>query len=376
MHSLRVKRGHTQRSEAAAAIQDLHEQIGQPDARLTIVFASPDYDLTALGAAILHHFPGPVLACTTAGEVSSSAGYAAGGLVGATLASDDLEVRTHFLPSLRAFVAAGARLPDAFVAPPTDDRQRFALALLDGIAKLEEVVVAMVHSQLGNTPLVGGSAGDGLGFGTTYVYDEGAFHAGAGIIARVDTTLPFSTFAVQHFVPTEQRLVITRADVETRTVHEINGEPAAEEYARLVGVPRDRLDNEVFAARPLALRLGDRVFLRSVQAVLPDDSLTFYCAIDSGLVLTLASPGDLVSGLRDRLETATADVRGVGLVLGFDCVLRRLELEQTGQTSAACAVLARYPFLGFSTYGEQFNGLHMSQTLTGLCLGGADVAHG
>lgn len=375
MDPLLVKRGRSALPDATAAIADLHAQIAQPDARLTILFASADYDLDALGTAIRDAFPGPVLACTTAGELSSSEGYVSGGLVGTTLASTSLTVATHFLPSLRTFVNTGARLPEDFVTPPAEDAQRFALVLLDGIARLEDVVVAMVHSQLGNAPLVGGSAGDGLGFGTTYVYDEGAFHAGAGVIARVDTPLPFATFAVQHFQPTEQRLVITRADVETRTVYEINGEPAAEEYARLVGVERGALTNEVFAARPLALRLGDRVFLRSVQAVQPDESLRFYCAIDAGLVLTLASPGDLVSGLSARLAATAGSVPGLGLVLGFDCVLRRLELEQTGQTSAACAVLSQYPFIGFSTYGEQYNGLHMSQTLTGLCLGGAVDVH-
>jgi hypothetical protein len=51
-------------------------------------------------------------------------------------------------------------------------------------------------------------------------------------------------------------------------------------------------------------------------------------------------------------------------------VLRRLELEQAGRLSSANAVLAPYPFLGFSTYGEQYNGLHMNHTMTGLALGG------
>jgi len=34
-------------------------------------------------------------------------------------------------------------------------------------------------------------------------------------------------------------------------------------------------------------------------------------------------------------------------------------------------ILAPYPFVGFSTYGEQYNGLHVNQTLTGIALGAA-----
>jgi len=33
-------------------------------------------------------------------------------------------------------------------------------------------------------------------------------------------------------------------------------------------------------------------------------------------------------------------------------------------------VLKDYPVVGFSTYGEQFNSIHVNQTLTAIALGG------
>ena len=33
-------------------------------------------------------------------------------------------------------------------------------------------------------------------------------------------------------------------------------------------------------------------------------------------------------------------------------------------------LLKDLPFVGFSTYGEQFNGIHVNQTLTGVAIGG------
>jgi hypothetical protein len=202
------------------------------------------------------------------------------------------------------------------------------------------------------------------------VYHDGRFHEGAGILACVDTTLPFSSFMLQHFAPTDTKLVITEADVATRRVLEIDGEPAADRYARVVGLDTSRLSPQVFAAHPVMLRLGGRYYVRSIQRVNGDGSLSFFCAIDTGLVLTLARPTDLVTDLEAHLKAATSSLDNLSLILGFDCVLRRLELEQAGRLSSANAVLAPYPFLGFSTYGEQYNGLHMNHTMTGLALGG------
>jgi len=57
------------------------------------------------------------------------------------------------------------------------------------------------------------------------------------------------------------------------------------------------------------------------------------------------------------------------LIGGYDCILRRLELEQKNLTEAAARVLQEVDFVGFSTYGEQVNGIHVNQTLTGVALG-------
>jgi hypothetical protein len=56
-------------------------------------------------------------------------------------------------------------------------------------------------------------------------------------------------------------------------------------------------------------------------------------------------------------------------VIGCDCILRRLEFEQAGLESKVGRFIADNGVFGFSTYGEQFNGVHMSQTFTGIAIG-------
>jgi hypothetical protein len=57
------------------------------------------------------------------------------------------------------------------------------------------------------------------------------------------------------------------------------------------------------------------------------------------------------------------------LTIGCDCVLRRLELEGEGGVAEVGAFLREQQVLGFNTYGEQFNGMHINQTFTGVAIG-------
>ena len=54
------------------------------------------------------------------------------------------------------------------------------------------------------------------------------------------------------------------------------------------------------------------------------------------------------------------------MVLGFDCILRRLALEREGLAQRMSDLLARYRVAGFNTYGEQHSGMHVNQTFVGL----------
>ena len=118
------------------------------------------------------------------------------------------------------------------------------------------------------------------------------------------------------------------------------------------------------------LRVGGEYFVRSIRKAHPDGSLSFFCAVDNGLVLAVARPGNLAENLRDLLAKVEARVPNLGLVLGCDCILRRLETDRRGEAALVREILRPYPFIGFSSYGEQFDGVHVNHTLPGLALGG------
>jgi tRNA 2-selenouridine synthase len=82
--------------------------------------------------------------------------------------------------------------------------------------------------------------------------------------------------------------VVTGADPARRIVHQINAEPAALEYARILGKDPAQMTPFTFAAHPVLVRVGGQHYVRSIRQVAENDELVFFSAIDEGLVLTLA----------------------------------------------------------------------------------------
>jgi hypothetical protein len=254
-------------------------------------------------------------------------------------------------------------------APQAETDHSFALLLIDGLSMREEVVTRALQSALGKLPLVGGSAGDGVKFDSTHVYFEGRFHSDSAILIVAATRLPFKLFKTQHFVATSERLVVTEADTALRIVKEINGLPAAQEYARILGIDASDLAPKRFATWPVVVLIDGTNYVRSIQKVNPDGSLTFFCAIENGLVLRVARGVDLVENLEQAFTQIRAEIGPPQLVLGCDCILRKLEIFQSSLTDRVGEVFLRNNTIGFNTYGEQFHGVHVNQTLVGIAIG-------
>ena len=360
----------------AAAVAELRQLIGHDQAGLALVFVSNRYNLDAMAENLRREFGvTQVIGCTTAGEIGPS-GYLEGGVSGLTLGRNDLTFEIGLIEQVseidhrrvQAF-AYEIRQRLAQRMEKFDTNRCFALLLIDGLCGHEEHVARAVYDGLGGIPMVGGSAGDGMNFQQTAVLYDGRFRTDSAVLLVASTPHPFTSFKTQHFVCGTQRLVVSGAVPERRIVTEINGLPAAEEYARSIGVKASQLDPLVFSANPMVVKIGGADFVRSIQKVNPDGSLTFFCAIDEGIVFNVASGVDLVQNLRSLFDDIAQRVGPPHVVIGFDCILRRLELVQTGTIDNVSAILREHNVIGFSSYGEQFRGMHVNQTFTGIAIG-------
>ena len=379
----RILAGHSCAADSRTAAREFHAAVAQPEMALVIFFCSSDYDLEALAAEMARLFAGiEVVGCTTAGEIGP-AGYRDHSLSGAsfpagtfTVVTGQLDRLWQFEPGMgQAFAQALLRELEA-KAPTANAGNSFAFLLIDGLSVREEQVASTLQQALGRTALFGGSAGDGLGFSRTHVYHGGRFHSDSAALILATTTRPFRVFMIQHFVAGEERFVVTGADATRRIVTEINGLPAADEYARLVGVKVGALGPAHFAASPVVVQIDGAYYVRSIQKANPDGSLTFYCAIEEGLVLRMARGVDPVENLAKSFDRIRASIGPPELVLCCDCILRKLESSQSGLNEPTQKILLGNNAVGFSSYGEQFGGVHINQTMTGIAFGQPpEVAH-
>ncbi|MBD9481549.1 FIST C-terminal domain-containing protein [Pseudomonas sp. PDM14] len=368
--------------DAESVAQELARQLMHPDLGFVLFFCSAEYDLASLGPALHEYFGGiRVVGCTTAGEITAQ-GYGQGCVSAIGFDHRNFSIASALIDEMDRFNLIDAQqLVERLVrdcrgnalAPITD--HSFALTLLDGLSSREEVVLAALSAALGSIPHFGGSAGDDNHLTCTHVYYDGEFHSGAAVVVLVNTWLDFEVFTTHHIEPRQEKLVVTQADSELRRVYELNAAPAAEEYARLIGVPLADLDMRTFAAHPLAVRIKDQYYIRSIQQVNADRSLTFYCAVENGIVLTAMTPGPLMPNLQQQFERLRARLGPPLLTIGCDCVLRRLEVSAGSSMSDVSDFLREQRVIGFNTYGEQFNGMHINQTFTGVAIGRPGRAH-
>lgn len=371
-----IRMGHSRLGETRAAVAEFHGQVMQPETALVVFFCSSSHDRVALAEEMNRLFPGiPVMGCTTAGEIGP-AGYLGSSLSGLSFPAGACHAVTGRLDGLRDFqigagrVFAEALLRDLERQVAVDGGNSFGLLLVDGLSLREEPLTLALQDGLGSIRMVGGSAGDDLKFERTWVFHDGAFHTDSAVLAVVSMDFPFRIFRTQHFVSDGERLVVTEADAGRRVVKEINGLPAVAEYGRIVGVPAAELTPSHFAAWPVVVMIDGTDYVRAIQHANPDGSLTFYCAIDEGVVLRVAHGKDLVGKLEATFAELEAGLGGLQAVLACDCILRNLEAERGGLKEAVGDVFRRHHAVGFSTYGEQIGGVHVNQTLTGIAIGG------
>ena len=362
-----------------AATAELLRQLGRARAGCLMLFCTPQYDLARLGSALRRAGCAQVIAATT-GRSIGAGGFAARGIDG------------FFLPAAR-FKVADALIEDAaiFGLPEARDLARalrarlgrvvaerfphlFGVLLVDAEPRCEERLTAALGTELAGVPLVGGSAGDsyfhpgGQRSDAARVLDRGAARRGAAVFCLVASATPIHAVSHTHYVPDRRRrVVITEADPTRRLVFEIDGRQAIMAYAKAAGLahaPRDAAD---YAPHPLMVRIGGQYFARGLQSVHADGALEFACAMEPGMVLTVARPGDMVRDLAAMFTGMRAAIGPPELVIGFECSARAVEMERAGLSASVSQVFADNSVVGFCTLGEQFNTVHVNNSFT--CVG-------
>ncbi len=365
-----------------AVADALHAQLPQERDGFTVLFATTGHDLGKLGRALRTAGHERVIGAAT-GRAIGPAGFLQEGVTGFHLPASRFRVADALIEDVGRFA-----LPDARqivqsllrrLRRGTHSRwsHLFALLLVDAEPCGEERMVAALGTELGGVPLVGGSAGDvyfnplGQSASATRVLHRGRAVRGGAVLCIVAGRDPVLALSHHNFVPGRRRLVITDADPDRRLVREIDGRSALQVYAAACGLRSVPKDADAFAPYPLMIKAGGQYFARGMQRIYADGSIEFACAMEPGLVVTVAQPVDLLERLTGTFDTLSGALGAVELVIGFDCAARTAYMERHGLTGAVCSLFERHRVVGFATLGEQFNTIHVNNSFTCLAVAAA-----
>lgn len=373
---MRIYQGKSQLEDVQAALDEATRDWGNEIPDIILLFNSTKQDPHEAARLFQERFPHTKIAgCTTAGEILDGHHYN-GSLIAMALGSpkldfqtlsidlDDLDEKRIHKQFTQAFEHWGVHHDDI------DPSHFFAMVFIDGLRMKEEKLAAMLADSLAGIPVVGGSAGDDLKFAETYVYCDGEARTNHATVVLCKTALKYKVFKHQHFVNTENAIVITKADPDKRIVYEIDGYPAAEAYASALGVKVSELEGDVTFLHPVTFSSDGQIYVRSIQAVNEDGSIAFFCAIEEGMVLQVGGHHEMDTSLQETLTELQSSYGKAELLFASNCILRSLEAQGGKKFEALGKVFREHVShsIGFDTYGEQVNGLHVNQTLVGLAL--------
>lgn len=312
--------------------------------------------------------------CSTAGEFLDAERYE-GSLVIMGIHSPTINWQAAVLEDVRNFEPAdGGELVEELLSLHNLERdelnseKHFALILQDGLAMQEEKITAAVTTYLQGVPLLGGSAGDDLQFKQTTQIANGKAYSEAAVVILGESAHPFAIIKNQHYQPAGEDVIVTDSNPEKRNIKTLDGRPAAEVYAEMTGVGIEEINTFDFGKSPLIYREQGEIYVRSIQKVEKDGSLTFYCAVDQGLLLEKGERQEPLQELKKSFDTLQHKLGEIELVILFSCILCKAETESAEERQAWGTLLQHYApnVIGFDTYGEQLNGLHINQTMVAI----------
>jgi len=376
---LNIFEGSSKKSNAQEAIL---EAIKSWDADISpdilFVFHSTTQDVESITQSLTEFFPQSMMVgCTTAGEWITGQ-HTKDSLVLLGLETPDIRWAIQVLENLDDDPAESAKKVCSSLLKSLNiewndlnAKKHFCLSFFDGMSYREEPIIAAINDALGDIPLLGGSAGDDLKFQGAYVIANGQAYQHAAVFVLAESLIPFRVLKHQHFSLGEKDVVITKADTRRRLVYHLDGIPAAQRYAELLGLDVASLTAQIFSDHPVMYAYGNDCYVRAIRQVCDHDALEFGCAIEEGMLLNLCDIQDMKAEYNKFMNEIHQDIGKGELLILCNCIYRALE-GSTGdinQSLAENTAMVAKHLIGFDTYGEQWQGLHINQTLVGLLLG-------
>ncbi|MBZ4418692.1 FIST signal transduction protein [Myxococcus sp. RHSTA-1-4] len=384
MAQVKMQTARTTLKEPDAAAEDLVSQLGSAAPKLVTMFASRERDQLALNRAVRARLPPTtrLVGATTAGELDNTGIHEGSVVLGALYG--DLEVGLGLgtglsVDAIGAGAAAIKRACDDLGVrqQDLDPRRYVGLVIDDGFRYKKEELLLGILEKSQTLVLVGGGASDDNrdpARQSALIHVDGEVAGDAVLVALFKTNAPWAALRSHWYVPTGEKLTITKVDESHTRALEIDGKPAAQRYADILGVEVKDLEfgtPQGFAVRPTALRVGREYFIRSAWKPLDDGSILFANLLEEGTELELMKLGDMAGMTRAFFtDEVPRRVQNPQAALLFHCGGRMWYANATNTVSELAETLKAAPTAaGLNVHFEIYSGFHINTTLTTLVFG-------
>jgi hypothetical protein len=368
-----VKTAYSSALSSEDVAHELSQSLADSSARVIMFFCAHTRDGALISRLLKERHEGAVvIGCTSAGEYTDAV-YGRGGVAAMAIPASKINTcaatLARFDESVEAGIAAACERLSAALGSPLrdiDPKRHVGLVLIEGAKGNEESVNEFLGNAAPFLSFVGGSAGDDIAFRRTELFLDGESTDDGAALLVMELNGPFAVVKTCNYEPTEHSVTITKLG-GPRVVLELDGRPARQVYAELLGVDPAVLAHEHFLTRPLGLIIEGQPWLRSVLA-LPEEpgSLMMACQLVEGMELSVMRPLDIIRDTLAAMDRAQhAMQRPIAGAIHFDCAYRRLEIEVRKLQTDYHRAISRQPLLGLHTHGESWLG-HINQTLTSL----------
>jgi len=347
------------REDRIAATQAVHAAHVNLRGKVTygFLFASSDRNLGEIQTAVAETIDAPIIACTTAGELTDLGPHS--GSVSVLLVGDQNDATMTFAENISGDARAAVnRLCAGITRSPR--KKGISIMLTDGLSGAGEKIVAGVHDQLGGV-IAGGAAADNGAFKKTFVAAGARAAKDAVALLHVESAHAWGVGVDHGLHPTTKPMRVTHA--VSNIVYQIDGAPAFEVYRRHAAARGLDLRPESASTYMIENELGIHFFDKVVRARAPlsagsDGSLVCAAEVPRGSMVSILD-GDatsMIAAARGAAEEAKAHLEGRSAcaVLLFDCICRGMILKDafSKEVDAVRSVFGDVPMAGFLTYGE------------------------
>lgn len=172
------------------------------------------------------------------------------------------------------------------------------------------------------------------------------------------------------FRPMGRTYRVTKANVERRTLYELDGRPAAGVLCEALQVPREELP-AALAVHPFGRLLDGRLQINEVERVNDDGSITAYCRFFTDSTVGLTEPRAFQPTIQQTFQALRERMPDPECTIAVNCYSRTQMYLKNGWMEAFTRGMAEHlgSYIGLTSHGEQLGKYQMNLTLLLLSFG-------